>query len=462
VHQPVVEPTSLGLRSHDSRGTAWWALIVFGLAFLIYAPTAARGQIHDDPYAASLGAWRIATTGKPWMEGLDTSKVGVIRSHDIFIEEAPNGHRVTHRSPGVIAAAIPLSLLLQDGDRPQDFDPLAGVLTGDLLAAGAVALFFLAIAPSLPRPTCLLVTAVFAFATPVWSVAGNALWTHSVTLLGICGMAWAASRERWWLVGLFGGVALWGRLHAAVIVAVLGVGVAASRRSVRSAVRAGALSTAALALATLWTYWLYGRWSPTGGYDTGGYVEAVAGGAGVSEGSGTLVNHLGLWISPDRGFLVWTPVAVLLAPSLVREWSRLPDWSRWLFVGGILYTVVQGQVNVFTGGDGFFGYRLTLELLACVAPAYAFAAAGMGRIARAVIGPLLGLQFGAFLVGAISEGWFVLRENAWTDNSIWLAVRHEPIVGIWLLLACTVGGLSAKAWQLRHERGARSGVGTAA
>ncbi len=65
------------------------------------------------------------------------------------------------------------------------------------------------------------------------------MWTHPVTLLGIGGMAWAASRDRWWLVGLFGGVALWGRLHTALIVAILGLAVAVARRRPRIALQAG-------------------------------------------------------------------------------------------------------------------------------------------------------------------------------------------------------------------------------
>ena len=93
-------------------------------------------------------------------------------------------------------------------------------------------------------------------------MAANALWPHTVTVLGICGMAWAASRNRWWLVGMFGGIALWGRLHAAIIVAVLAVGVAVVRRQPGIVLKAGALSVAALGLVGVWTHWVFGTWIP--------------------------------------------------------------------------------------------------------------------------------------------------------------------------------------------------------
>ena len=42
----------------------------------------------------------------------------------------------------------------------------------------------------------LAVALVLGLTTPVWAVAANALWTHTVTILGIAGMAWAASRAK--------------------------------------------------------------------------------------------------------------------------------------------------------------------------------------------------------------------------------------------------------------------------
>ena len=37
---------------------------------------------------------------------------------------------------------------------------------------------------------------------------------------------------------------------------------------------------------------------------------------------------------------------------------------------GVIFGLAQVGVNVFHGGDGFYGYRLALETLVCVAPLY--------------------------------------------------------------------------------------------
>ncbi len=138
-----------------------------------------------------------------------------------------------------------------------------------------------------------------------------------------------------------------------------------------------------------------------------------------------------MWVSADRGILVWTPVLLVLLPALVRSWRELPDWSRWLVVGGLVYTAFQARFSIFTGGDGFYGYRHGLEFLVCAAPAFALSAGRMGRVARHLVGPVLALQFAAIAVGAMSNGFFVLRTDVWVDNSFWLALRHAaPGLGV--------------------------------
>src|SRR5262249_54485079 len=157
----------------------------------------------------------------------------------------------------------------------------------------------------------------------------------------------------------FGGVALWGRIHCAIIVAVLGLYVSWRRRDPRIAVQVGATSMASLALMSVWTRAMYGQWNPTSFYDAG-YFDDYAATQKID-----VVNQLGFWIPPDRGILVFTPLLVVLLPALVRGWRELPDWSRALVWGGLAYTLVQGAFNAFQGGDIFFGYRYGLEFLAC-------------------------------------------------------------------------------------------------
>jgi alpha-1,2-mannosyltransferase len=180
-----------------------------------------------------------------------------------------------------------------------------------------------------------------------------------VTIFGLCGMAWAAATGRWWWMGFFGGVAIWGRLTAALIVAIAGILIGVERRDPRIVLRVGVVSAAALALMCVWSRQMYGVWSPTASYDSSTLSDHAA------SNRFSIVNQLGMWISPDRGILVWTPVILLLLPALVRSWRDLPDWTRALTWAGLVYTLVQASLGSFTGGEVLYGYRYGLEMLTC-------------------------------------------------------------------------------------------------
>ena len=139
---------------------------------------------------------------------------------------------------------------------------------------------------------------------------------------------------------------------------------------------------------------------------------------------------------------MWTPLILLLVPALVRSWSTLPDWSRWMLVGGVLYTLGQGWYSPFHGGDAFYGYRLGLGLLTAATPALAMSWDGMGRTARRWIGPVVGLQFALISLGAMVNGLFIDQTQAWTDNAFLAACRAAPVLWVWPLLFMGLGGLS--------------------
>lgn len=415
------------------------ALFVSLLA--IFMATASRSDTSVDVYDSALGAWRIAETGAPWLDNFDFGSLGEADTAlvQLFIHEAPNGHTVVHRSPGTIAAAIPAYALVA----PESFSLVPQALTAALLAAIAMLLLYLALIRTLPARGGAIATLALALTTPVWSVAANGMWPHTLTLVGVCGMAWAAATGRWWLVGLFGGVALWGRIHVSLIVAILGLGVAVSRRRPRIAFEVGSVSAAAMLLASVWTHWMYGRWAPTGGYVAEDVMAQVGSGQGNSAW-GQMVNELGIWIAPDRGVLIWTPVVLILTPAVVRSWRDLPDWVRWLFVGGAVYTLAQAWYSPFHGGDAFYGYRLGLEFVACATPAFAMSWKGAGRMARALVGPVLGLQLGLISLGAVADGLYLSQDEAWSNNVFVAAAVTVPALWMWLAVFIAIGALGAR------------------
>lgn len=442
--------TTLLARATTSRAKRAVALaLVCAAVFACYAGTTAKERVVNDVLSSSLASWRIATTGQPWFDDFPLDEIHRAPNQHLWTAVAPNGHTAVNRSPGGIAVGVPAYVVAGGGTAAADFSLLPGALTAAALATVSMLLLFLALRRTLRDTDALLCVLALGFTTPMWTVNADSLWTHALTVLGIAGMAWAAGHDRWWLVGLFGGIALWGRLHASLIVAVLGLGLGLARRRPRITLVVGTVSSIFMLAASLWSRWMYGAGNPAGTYPTAGaYTEQATAAAGLDQ----LVNEAGLWFAPDRGLFVWTPVLLLLLPSVVRGWRQLPDWARALAVGGVLYTTVQGLMNGFTGGSSFYGYRLTLELLVCLFPAYALSAPRMGRFAAAVIGPLLGLQFAAMAVGATSEGFFLPPEDAWTDNSLFLALRTFPLLWLWLGLMLVVGHLAARVWRDRRAR----------
>lgn len=423
----------------------------------IYILTMATSTATNDANSATLTGWRIASTGQPWLEGLDHA--ALTGRDNLWLTEASNGHVVATRSPGPISAAVP-GYLAARLVGVTDYSMVPGSVMAALLTTGALGLFYLSIRPRTgPVPAAIAVGA-FGLTTPVWSVSADSLWTHPITVLGIAGMALGCARERWWLVGMFGGVALWGRLHTAVIVAVLGLALAWTYRQPRIAAVVGSVSACWLGLTFVWSRWVYGEWRFAGGYSVGPYAENAA---DVSDFTQVITNQAGHWIAPDRGLLVWTPVLLLLVPALVRSWRDLPAWTRWLAGGGLLYIVIQGQLNGFTGGYGFYGYRLSLELLACLLPAYAMSAGRVGRIGRALLGPVLGLQFAVIAFGAGGDGGLLSEDEVWTNNSFVHAATEAPILWAWAGILTVLGHLIARVMRRRgavaaaHSRFAGAG-----
>lgn len=406
-----------------SRKAAALALLVFASCLALYLPTVSTLFVNTDPAANSLAAWHLAHTGQPWMDGLDLREAGKVPHYG----PGRDGHMVTTRTPGQIWAAAPF--YLGSSADQADWSFVRGGMAAAVLTAGAVALLFLGLRTRVTTGMALGGTAVFAFTTPVWSVSANALWTHPITLLGLGGAVWALSRERWWLVGVWLGVAMTGRIHVAIIAAIVGLGVAWSRRSPAIAIRIGVPTTLSLGVLSLWSYYVFGTWDPRGAY-TGHTLTGIV--PGVSEGY--LANVAGFLVSPDRGLFVWTPLLLLLLPAVCRGWKAAPDWSRWLAVGGVGYSIAQVGTNVFHGGDAFYGYRLALELLVSVTPLYVFCAARAGKVAQRLAPLVIGIQGSAIMIGASVETIVLPEARVWQDNALAWSMRTEPLALVPLFL----------------------------
>src|SRR4051794_16816218 len=191
----------------DSRARRMTAALLL-VAFAVYALTMSRTLWTTDVFGANWTSWHIATTGSPWIDGTSIPEVGHRSQSLLAIVQTHHGHTAFGRFPGVVVAGLPAYLIASGS-----MSTVPGSLTAALLTACTLALLFNALRRPLTDTGALLAAVVFGFSTPVWSVSANLMWPHTITVFGIAGMAWASSRERWWLTGVFGGIALTGRLH---------------------------------------------------------------------------------------------------------------------------------------------------------------------------------------------------------------------------------------------------------
>lgn len=433
----------------SSRRTTLACLGLTAAVLAIYLATIETTGSHIDVYSANLASWRIARSGTPWLEAVRHTIRPDIWDR-LWIGTNPMGHAVVYRSAGEIAAAVPAYLL--SGLFTSSFSVVPASVTAAVLTSLTVLMLMASLRGVVSDLTMLAVGAATALTTPYWTTASDRLWTHTVTDLALAGVAWSSRRERWWLVGVFGGVGLWARLHVALIVAVVALGLAWSRRSPRIALVVGAWGALFTAAVCVWSHWMYGVWSPTGGYGTPGHYASSVATTGALDHAANLA---GLLVSPGRGLLVWTPVLVLLLPAVMRGWRSAPDWTRLLALGGTAYLVVQGLIDKFHGGDGFFAYRLGLETLTCLVPLYAVSLAHAGRLARALLGPVLGVQFVVMAIGSTMLTFDVLKAHAWRENTIWLMTRSYPSSWAVLGAGAVLGLVVARFVPRRAVRAAR-------
>jgi hypothetical protein len=389
--------------------------LLFLGTFLVFALTASRSFLSLDVVSANYASWLLSASGSPF---LDASSSTFLDDHPlrwVWVQDAPNGHTVVTRAPGVVIAGLPAYLI----SRPDTMSVLPAAMTAAAMTAAAVLLMFLALRSLMTERRALAAAAVFAFTTPVWSVAANGIWPQTLTVLGISVLAWSAVHERWWTMGLGGVLLLSARPHSAMIVAILGLTLAWGARRPSIVLRVGTPGFASLFLISAWTHWVYGSWNPTKLYGAGSFAE-------VDKSLLDFANQLAMWIAPDRGLLVFTPLLLVLLPALGRSWHSVPLWARTLLLAGLAYTLLQAAMIGFTGGDPIYGYRYGLEFLACAAPAFTVASMHVRGAAARVVGPVIGLQFVAILLGAVVERTALNYTEAWTANAFVNAMRGTP------------------------------------
>jgi hypothetical protein len=287
-------------------------------------------------------------------------------------------------------------------------------LAGSAVAALAVVAFFL-LAVRLTgavRPA-LLLSLVFAFATPTWSISSQALWQHGgsqlVVLLGLTAMHFHqrsgssfAAAAAGTCAGLAAAIRPTGVLF---VLALYGYWLTVRPRRIRSV---GWFSVpvfligAALAIYNLWVL----------GDLRGGYAYPMNGNfwGGLA----------GILVSPSRGLLVFCPFLAFAVVGAVC-WARSgrPDAAVYLpaFTFTTMYTLVLAFWPLWWGGDSY-GPRLMAEV---AAPAAVLLLPAWSWITSRPVALALFAASAVYAAGLQAVGAFWYPRGDWTNTPVKLA-----------------------------------------
>lgn len=384
----------------------WRRQVLGGLLVVVFGLTTTSGTlVVNDVRAASTAAWSVATHGT-----LDLSSVGF---PDIdWGQPGRDGGVYPNRFPGAFLPAVPAYALAPD-QAPEPGDPWSipvwpASLTAAVLAAAALTVLHEVLRAVLRPERALGVTLVTAFGTSVWTVAADALWTHSTGILLLALTMQSLQRDRHWGAGLWLGLAITVRPTHALTALGVGVALAVAHRRWQPLVEIGIPSAAGLAALSGYSKVIFDTWLPVAGYRQD-RVGAILGTSEPLTGPFSWGEQfLGTLFDSYHGVLPYSPFLGLCLLFIVAGWRAAPVWARAMLVGGVLYWAAQLRGNPWPGGYNFFGYRFPIEPLwaSSVVLACSWFAAVRHRWAR-----MLGLVLvtGAVTITAIGAVMFGAR-----------------------------------------------------
>lgn len=414
-----------------------FAALFFPLFLLFTATASYEATQVNDAIAAAVPAWQVANEG--------SLTIPPEAPRNVWFVEA-QGRRVSNRFPGVIAFAVPFYGLTR-GSAPEATVPEASIAAA-FSAALATALTALLLRRVVSSRVAVAGALLFGLGTTTWTVAGASLLTHGPAQLWLVAGMLASSSGSWALTVPCHALAVLTRPHLAVAPLCAALWHAGRERAWRAAAWLVLGVCAGLALLLAYNHHVYGGWSLEGGYGT-------TVGRALGRNPVTLAfNLMGSLVSPARGLLGFSPFVLLLLAGLRPAWRAAPSWARASALGGLAYLLVQMQANRFSGGTGFYGYRLQLETLALATPLLALSyrewvAARPWR--RRVFAVLAAYSVGVQALGAVWSG-----SKGPPDPSPWTyltQVRAAQAAGALGVLAASAFGIAVVALLARSVAG---------
>lgn len=387
------------------------AMLLMVLAFVVYMANP-RFMARADSLPARLLPYSILMEGN-----LDLNEFAWIYPSDhrpYFLFETNSGRWLSAYPIASALLALPVTapvawLLMREKVPVDDVRfRLATVVTERVAAAAmaalSVALIFVALTELVRVPSALAIAAVYAFGTSLWSTASQALWQHGPAALALAAASLMLVREptgrRLTAAGAWLALAV---LVRAPMVTFAFAGFAfVLRQHPRYLVRFLIVPITG-GIALLWYN------STLAGLFVGGF-------SGDSFEAPSLENLAGLLVSPGRGLLLFTPLAIYGLVGSVRGGSA---WLRYLKLGLWLHLGLYASWAGWAGGN-CFGPRLLSEAL----PAYALCAAP-------AIERFWAIPRGRWVLSILAVwGVFVQLVGVFCDDSL---IQHSRVNSAWNL-----------------------------
>jgi hypothetical protein len=328
-----------------------------------------------------------------------------------------------------------------------------------LAAAAAIALLFLLRRLTSERAAWML-TLLFALGTGNWSTSSQALWQHTFGQLAIIGCLYAIERfgaagaeARWyWMAGTFAACALAIRGTNLVLLPVLALVLWLKPARPMDYLRVFAPAALAIALTAAYNFAVFQSFA--GGYP----INPLKGGA--------VDGLLGILLSPARGLLIYTPIAIFALAAFLPRARESRTSHRLVVVAASAFSLLHiAFIAIWPlwWGGYCWGPRLLTEILA---PLTVLIAIGLPAIAStplkyafataAVYGCLIqALGVYCYPKGQWDNTPLSINEHPdrlwnWTDNPIrrtaHAGIAWEPYA---IVAAAAKGGLPAAAQKLR-------------
>jgi hypothetical protein len=314
---------------------------------------------------------------------------------------------------------------------------LIAKLSASILTAVAVIFAFFTARRYSPTGRALFIAVALGIGTGYWSTTSQTLWQHETAAFGLsmAVLGFTAPNPRLGALAATGlGLALAGtsRPQLAPAIAVLLVGVVVRSGWRRATVPGAIVVAAATALMSAYLLWF--------GNVLGGMplLEALHPQVHATERtfSPSPAGFIGLWISPSRGLLIFSPVVIGVAAGvrmIVQDSSR--DAARWCAAAALAQYALYSAYAVWWGGHTY-GPRYMLDVLPFVVPiAAAVGTRHVSGMKKAFLSVALVWSVGVAALGSFvfpNERWNLMPEDVdrhherlwdWSDMQIHRAWR---------------------------------------